>query len=76
MTWLEFMQKYDNTITHDEAECYLWEWTAFPMSGIRMTVKQLLSAIRARKTKIIICWECGQTKPFHKKYCSSFKINL
>ena len=62
MTWLEFAQKYKPNITADELEFILWNETAFPVAGLRYTVKQFFSALRRRKNNIKGCEFCGRIK--------------
>ena len=64
MTWFEFAIKYDKTLKQEDVEGLLMNETAFPFAGVRYTVKQLLSAIRRRKNKIIGCEMCGQKLGF------------
>ena len=76
MTWLEFMKIYDPEIDHERAEYLLWEWTAFPVGGIKMITYQIRSAIRASKNHFHICWACSNKFPFHSKGCPSIDMSL
>ncbi len=69
MRWIDFMQYYDNSITHEVAEHILWDETAFPFSDLRYTLYQIRSAIRTRKNKINRCEMCGNKIPFHHHNC-------
>jgi hypothetical protein len=69
MTWIEFMHRYDPTISDEMAEFILWERTAFPCCDLRTTVRQLLSAIRARINNVEICDQCSLKIPYHSRGC-------
>ena len=69
MTWLEFMKRYDNTITEEQGEVILMEETAFPCSDIKITAYQVRQAIRAKINKISLCECCGVSVKFHKPNC-------
>ena len=73
MTWNEFARLYDPTLNDEELHYLIWEWTPYPASDLKTTVKQLLSAIRMHKNKIHVCWECGLPESLgHRKTCSNY----
>ena len=69
MTWIEFMHRYDPTISDEMGELILWEMTAFPCCDLKMTVKQLLTAIRIRRNSVKVCDGCLMKVPYHFRGC-------
>ena len=69
MKWIDFMRIYDKNITEEMAEYILWNETAFPFSDIKMTVRQIRSAIRSGLNKVKRCELCGAKQPFHSHGC-------
>ncbi len=45
------------------------EWTAFPMCGIRIMLKQLSRFVRATNNGYQLCWGCGEWIHHHKFFC-------
>lgn len=73
MKWIDFMKFYDNEITDEVADFIMWNETAYPFSGLRMTIYQIRSAIRAMNNKINRCDLCSMKIPFHRIGCLNFR---
>jgi len=61
-------------LSQEKFEFILWEWTAYPMGGPDVIVKQFRSKIRALKNSKEICWFCAYDINIgHKKWCPDNK---
>lgn len=77
MTWIQFMQYYNSSITEELAKYILWNETGYPSFGtVRKFAYQIRSAIRSRKTgQWPLCDFCLRTSPLHKDSCYMHPTN-
>jgi hypothetical protein len=66
---VEVLRTYDSDLTKNQINDLLWNYTCFPLGDWKITIKQALAEIRARKNKIIRCHLCGAMEPFHETGC-------
>lgn len=65
-SWGDVARYYEPELNEEEIEYLLMCETAYPFSDVRLTVRQLYSAIRARANGIERCDLCGMKVPFHR----------
>jgi len=65
LTWGDFIRlESGGAVSEDECEYLLWSQTCYPFGDVRLVIKQLRGAIRARRNGITLCEICGKPKAY------------
>ena len=70
MKWYEFASlTAGQRLSPELTDTLLWGQTCYPFGDLRITVRQLRSAIRAWKNGTRRCELCGWKLPYHIRGC-------